>query len=517
MSIRVEPDPAITAVAIEEKKKLQKNFRRFDIFFFLICTLVGVDTIGTVANTGAQGFTWLVFVGILFFVPYGLIVAEIGSAFTEEGGCYVWTQYAFGYFIAAVNTVIYWVSVPIWVGGSLAITALKAADTFFAPIPGFWRYVFALAFIVFSVGAAILSFRIGKWIPIVGAWARFLVLSFFTFSVVLYAFRNGLHGFTGHGFLPTYAVFIAAVPAIVYNYVGFELPNSAGDEMTDPQRDVPFTVALSAVGTILLYGAPILAILLVLPKDRITSLGGFLDAIKAVFTVYGGHIDAKGAVTLLGAGKVLGACAALLFILSLASSGTTWLMGGDRVLAVAGYSGAGPRILGTFSARFGTPIVANLLSGFIAMVVMVLAFALSHGNTDKYFSAVLNLAISTTTISYLAIFPAAIQLRYTHPDRPRPYRIPFGNAGVWVCGLLATFWTLVATIVLLWPGLGVGWFHTAGDPDSSLPAGFAHERWQYEWTQILPLVVVILVGILFYFVGRKNREQSLLSTHHTIE
>jgi len=508
LTTREEPVEAITAAASEEKRKLQKSFRRFDIFFFLICTLVGVDTIGTVANTGAQGFTWLAFVGIAFFLPYGLIVAEVGSAFTEEGGCYVWTQLAFGYFIAAVNTVIYWVSVPIWVGGSLAITALKAADTFFAPVPGALRYVFTLAFIAVSVGAAILSFRIGKWIPTLGAWARFLVLSFFTFSVALYAFRHGLHGFTGHAFLPTYAVFIAAVPAIVYNYVGFELPNSAGDEMTDPQRDVPFTVALSALGTILLYGAPILAILLVLPTERITSLGGFLDAIKAVFTVYGGQVDSKGAVTLLGAGKVLGGVGALLFIMSLISSGTTWLMGGDRSLAVAGYSGAGPRVLGTFSARFGTPIVANLFSGFIAILLMVLAFVLSHGNSEKYFSAVLNLAISTTTISYLAIFPAAIRLRYTHPDRPRPYRIPFGNAGVWICGLLATFWTLVATIVLLWPGLGVGWFHTGGDPDSSLPAGFTHERWQYELTQIVPLALIILTGILFYFLGRRNRAQA---------
>jgi len=45
-----------TSAAVEEKKKLQKHFGRFDLLFFLICTLVGIDTIGSVSKNGAQGF-----------------------------------------------------------------------------------------------------------------------------------------------------------------------------------------------------------------------------------------------------------------------------------------------------------------------------------------------------------------------------------------------------------------------------------------------------------------------------
>ena len=52
-----------TAAALEEKAKLQKHFGRFDMFFFLLCTLVGLDTLGAVASNGAQAFTWLVFLG----------------------------------------------------------------------------------------------------------------------------------------------------------------------------------------------------------------------------------------------------------------------------------------------------------------------------------------------------------------------------------------------------------------------------------------------------------------------
>src|SRR5205807_1838667 len=135
------------------------------------------------------------------------------------------------------------------------------------------------------------------------------------------------------------------------------------------------------------YGVPILAVILVLPTTAVTNLGGFLDAIKAVFTVYGGHVSANGTATLTGAGQVLGYFMAVAFIIALITSGSTWIMGADRTLAVSAYDGAGPRILGHFSARFGTPIYVNLLSGVMSSLVMVLAFYYSSGNNAKYFSA----------------------------------------------------------------------------------------------------------------------------------
>src|SRR5215469_10170784 len=194
-----------TADALAEKKKLRKHFARFDILFFLICTIVGLDTLGAVASSGPQAFTWLIFLAIVFFVPYALLTAELGTAFPVEGGPYVWTRLAFGRGVAAVNSLIYWVSNPIWVGGTLGITALTACQEFFNggnPLPGpkilggatLLDVVFVLAFIWFAVIAAIISFSVGKWVPTVGAFVRVAVLGFFTISVVIYAIKNGIHG-----------------------------------------------------------------------------------------------------------------------------------------------------------------------------------------------------------------------------------------------------------------------------------------------------------------------------------
>src|ERR671928_95139 len=458
---------AETLAAEEEKSKLRKHFGRFDMLFFLICTLVGVDTLGAVANQGPEGFTWLAFLALFFFVPYALLTAELGSAFTGEGGCYVWTRLAWGRFVAAINTVLYWLSNPVWMGGLLCISAVETYNTFFGDLGGVGKYIFAGGFIWFGVVAAILSFGVGKWIPTLGAWARIGLLGFFSLSVVIYAFSNGLHAPAVGDFAPSYTLFIALVPVLFFNFVGFELPNAAGDEMKNPQRDVPFTVLRSA-------GASV--------------------------TLYGGEVTKDGA-TLTGAGQVLGDIMAAGFILVLLSSGTTWLMGSDRTQAVAGYDGAGPRALGYFSKRFGTPIVVNFLSGVVSTIVMFAAFGFSGGDNEKYFAAVLNCVLLFTTLSYIVIFPTIIKLRYSHPHVHRPYKVPGGMAGVWLCGILTTFWALLASVVGLFPGLGDGGLLN----DAALPEGFS--RGTFELVVFIPLAVTLLVGLVFYAMGRKTRAQ----------
>ena len=132
---------------------------------------------------------------------------------------------------------------------------------------------------------------------------------------------------------------------------------------------------------------------------------------------------------------------------------------------------------------------------------MVLAFQLSGGNAEKYFSAVLNVVLLFTTISYLTIFPTLIKLRYSHGHVYRPYKVPGGMAGVWICGLLTTFWALLASVVGLFPGLGDGGLLN----DDALPEGFS--RGTFELVVFIPLLVTLAIGVLFYVLGRRTRAQ----------
>ncbi len=112
-----------TVAARTETAKLKRHFGRFDILFFLICTIVGVDTIASVASSGGEAFTWMVIFAVVFFIPQALLFAELGAAFPQEGGPYLWTRLAFGHLAGAVNNFLYWVTNPVWLGGTLAISA----------------------------------------------------------------------------------------------------------------------------------------------------------------------------------------------------------------------------------------------------------------------------------------------------------------------------------------------------------------------------------------------------------
>jgi glutamate:GABA antiporter len=491
-----------TAAAATESAKLQRHFGRFDILFFLICTIVGVDTIATVAGGGGEAFTWMLVLAVVFFIPQAMLFAELGSAFPQEGGPYFWTRLAFGRLAGAVNNFLYWITNPVWIGGSLTAACVGAVEVFFnngnaLSTPMF--YVIALVFVWVSVLAAIMSFSKAKWLPTAGAFARFLLLGLFTISCIVYAGKHGVHGLGAGAYKPTYPGFVLLVGVLLFNFVGFELPSSAGEEMTNPKRDVPFAIGRSAVGSVLLYALPVLGILIVLPSSAVTNFSGFADAMKDVFTIYGGSIAKDGTPTLSGAGAALGAICAILFILCLLTSGVTWIMGSDRALAVSCYDGAGPRFLGVINAKYGTPVRVNVFSGLVATVIVILAETITSGNAAKYFGAVLGVTISTTLISYLGIYPAVWKLRRSHPDVERPFRMPWMRPLTVILVLLI----VAATVQLIAPGLGDSWFGSNYAPDGWDPS----QKWVYLLTEAVPVLIFALIGVLFWWLGRATRHE----------
>jgi amino acid transporter len=494
-----QPVEHTTELALQEKRKLIKSLRRFDMLFFLVCALVGLDTLGLVAGSGGEGFTWLIVLAVAFVLPYALIMAEVGSAFTQEGGPYEWTKLAFNRFHAGMAAVFYWITNPLWVGGSLAFIGTEAWRTSTLPDIGFGSagdYLFKILFIWFSIGVAIISLSKGKWIPTAGGFARIIVLGFFTITTIVYAAKHGVHGISGGDLKPTSAVFLALVPYLLFNYVGFELPNAAAEEMHNPQRDVPITVVTSAAMGVLMYTIPILCILLVLPSSAISGIGGFIDAIQKVFTVYG------------GAGDTLFDIMALLFIFTLMTSGAVWMMGSDRIQAVAAYDGAFPGYFGVFNKKLGTPVRVNVMSGIVSTIFCVVAVAYFNVGTAKEsagFVVVLTIAISTTLISYLWIFPAAGMLRHKYPEVHRPYRVPFGNAGMWIGTALITLWVALGTWVSVFPGRIEKWTGIDYNFKDTWGVSFA----KFEALTLGTLAVVAVIAVVGYALGKPVRDRQV--------
>src|SRR5918912_4292660 len=170
--------------------------------------------------------------------------------------------------------------------------------------------------------------------------------------------------------------------------------------MENPQRDVPISVLRSGVTGVLMYVVPIFCIILVLPLKQVTSIGGFIDAVTVTFNgVYG------------GAAHALLVIMTLCFVGALVTSGAVWMIGSDSIQAVAAYDGAFFPYFGVFNRKFGTPVRVNVLSGITSSIFCIVAIAAFNGGAKPKFTVVLDIAISTTLISYLWIFPSVIKLR----------------------------------------------------------------------------------------------------------
>lgn len=478
-------ESAAVAELVAEKRKLKKSLFRFDMIFFTVCAIVALDTIGQSSSYGAQAILWLIVSGVTFLIPYGLITAELGAAFPTEGATYDWVRLAYGHFAGAVVSVLYWLSNPIWLGGTLTATAIAASDALWgSQISGnqAGETIFGFLFIWVAVTMNILSLRYMKWVPNLGAIIRLVLLGFFALLVVVAGFKGGFHGGLG-GFFPTdTTVLIGVIGVIVFQWIGFELQTNASEEMDNPQRDIPRAVYASGLISFLGYAIPILGVVLILSSDQLSNVSGFVNAYQF------------GSRAVFGDGApFFNHLAAIAFVFVLLSSGTTWLMGSDRLMAIGALAGSGPKQLGYFSSRFGTPIVVNVFSGVIGTIFMIITFFVTEGGLHGFFAAVLGLVISTTTFSYILIFPALLTLRRKYPNVKRPFLVPGGNAGAWACVILTEFWVIGATVFALWPGL----LTSAWSADYS-----GVSRTTFELYTFIVVAFLAVVAVAFWAIGR---------------
>jgi amino acid transporter len=324
----------------------------------------------------------------------------------------------------------------------MAFLAAETVSVYISPLEhgSFGDYLFKIVFIWITVLAAIVSLSKGKWLPTSGALLKVGLLAFFVFTTVLYAAQNGVVGVGAGDFSPSLLGLFGSVPILLFAYLGFESSNSAAGEMENPARDVPVSIFRSCATAAACYLIPIFAILLVVPSDEITGIGGLLDAVGTVFSVYGGAADAMLKIT------------ALVFVYVLMSQGAAWMIISDRMQAMTAADGS---FFGGFFGRFhpglGTPVRVNLLSGVVSTAFMLVAMQVT-GSGASIFGVVLTISISTFLLSYLLIIPAAIRLRTRYPDRPRPFRVPVSDTGFAALGWLAFAWVLLGSWVAVFPG-----------------------------------------------------------------
>jgi amino acid transporter len=411
-----------------ETPVLERVLGRGDLVLFTVCAILTIDTLASSAAMGYAWFSWWAITMVVFFVPYGLITAELGAAWPGEGGVYVWVREAFGPKWGSFVAWMYWINNAYWIPSVYLIFAGTFEQMFLKTQSPWQEAGIAIALTWITVAIGVVRLEISKWVPNLGAVVKaliFLALGVLGLSAIFRG-RSPANAFTARGLLPRWNDSIAYLPALLYSTFGFELMSSAGGEMRHPKRDVPIVILWSGALIAVLYSFAIGGILFAVPTGKISIVTGTWDALAVLGRQWGRAGDTV--VFLLGLG----------FLYACVANIVTWSIGSNRVAAVAAEEGVLPEVLGRLHPRFHTPALAFVVMGCVSTLLLVGGALLSHDQSNIFFMT-FRLTSLCLLLCYLLVFPAFLVLRKRRPEQPRPYVVPGGAVGAaaaaWVCTL----------------------------------------------------------------------------------
>jgi amino acid transporter len=216
---------------------------------------------------------------------------------------------------------------------------------------------------------------------------------------------------------------------IVYSLLGLEMSAVHALEVKNPKKDFPKALLISAVIILLSLILASLAVAMVVPANKLSNLTGIIQA----FSLFSEEFE----VAWLGpfiAGAILigGICAV-----------ATWIIGPTKGLFAAADDGLLPAFLAKTN-RYGVPYMMLLAQVFICSL-LTLVYVLLPTIEGAYF-LLSAMAAQLSLLMYAILFCAAIRLRYSHANTPRPFKIPGKNWGMW---LVAGSGVLISSFVVL--------------------------------------------------------------------
>jgi amino acid transporter len=420
-----------------------KTLAQKDMVLFTVSAILLLDTLAAAASIGASSVFWWFFLGVVFFVPFAMICAEMGCTYPEQGGIYAWVRNAFGSRWGSRISWSYWVNTAVWIPAIYILFAGILKQLFLPGLSLPWQMVIGTSLIWVTVGLNVVTLDVGKWIPNVGAVFKIVVFLAIIAGAIVYTQEHGMaNALTLETLAPNWTSSAQYIPAIIYGMLGFELVSASSEEMIDPARDVPRSIFLSGLIIIVLYMAATIAVLAALPVAEIDLVEGLVDTLRMFF---GQGSYGNAFVT------VLGVAALYTFF----SNGVTWALGCNRAAAEAAQEGELPALMGIETKNRGTPLGAAVAMGAFGTLTLLLYGLLSKSNGDLFwslfaFSAVIFL------LPYIGMLIAFIKSRRLDLDRVRPYRVPGSDGvGIFLAGVCIFILVLSIALFIYIPGEGL--------------------------------------------------------------
>jgi APA family basic amino acid/polyamine antiporter len=360
-----------------------------------------------------------------------LSFAELAAMFPQAGGQYVYLREAYGHLVSFLCGWTFFLAVQSGGISTVAVGFAQYLADFFPISPGQQKLAASLSIVVLTA-INYRGVREAGWLQSVLTGAK--VGAMVALVALGYALVHGpvtgavrLPTPAGWGFLSSFGV---AMVAALWAYDGWNNGTFAGDEVKNPERNIPLGLILGTGGVVVIY------VLLNFVYYHLLGLSTVAQSPR---------VAAQAGMRLFG--RAGAHWVSLAVIVAMLGCVNGMILAGARVYYAMARDGLFFRWCGNVHPKFRTPHLSLLFQAAWAILLVLL------GTFEQLFTFV----IFAGWIFYALTALGVIVLRHTRPELPRSYRVS-GYPYVPVAFVLAAVVFILNTILArpLESGIGTG-------------------------------------------------------------
>ena len=419
----------------------------FTLAIMNVTAVVSLRGLPAEAEYGISSAFYYLFAALVFLIPTSFVAAELAAMFQDkQGGVFRWVGEAFGKRIGFLAIWLQWVESTIWYPtvltfGAVSLAFIGSNSAHDMELASNKLYTLAIVLIIYWV-ATYISLKGLGWVSKVakiGGLVGTIIPAFLLMVLAVMYLASGGESQMDFGgdFFPDITKLdnLVLASGIFLFYAGMEMTGIHVKDMNNPGKEYPKAVFIGAIITVLIFVLGTFSLGIIIPQKDINLTQSLLVG----FDNYFAYIHASWLSPIIAIALAFGVLAGVL----------TWVSGPSKGIYAVGKAGYLPPFMQK-SNKLGVQKNILLIQGG-AVTFLSLLFVIMP-SVQSFYQILSQLTVLLYLIMYLLMFAAAIYLRYSMKNAPRPFRLGSkGNGVMWIVSGVGFLGSLLAFVLSFIP------------------------------------------------------------------